>query len=238
LQERSSLRRFLVVRRKFGIAVAFNVTLSKLRGKLWPHLALPDAPILDLTPHELTVLLSTAGQTPQTVDTLVRILAERGGSGWDLCIADRSPASPAMAHTLDSCRGKHPWLRIVTTDQTIDDITAARWTVEQATGQFVALLEPGYTPDANVLIKLLASLHDDSCKDAAALIAGIPTSPVPWTACRLLLLRKSAYLASCAGRWPLTVPALAGHLEQTNLPTKYLIETSGEPKRMDQRQSV
>ena len=87
-----------------------------------------------------------------------------------------------MARTLARIRGTQPWIRIVTTDKSVDDATAARWTVEQATGQFVALVAPGYTPDAGAITRLLARLHNDSGIDAAVLIGteeGGPTFAGP-----------------------------------------------------------
>ncbi|MGH6852020.1 MAG: hypothetical protein ACREDJ_02250, partial [Methylocella sp.] len=54
-------------------------------------------------------------------------------------------------------------------DESVDDATAARWTVEQATGQFVALVAPGYTPKAGGIARLLARLRNDPGIDAAVL---------------------------------------------------------------------
>ena len=75
-----------------------------------------------------------------------------------------------MASALARLRGTQPWIRIVTADESIDDATAARWTVEQATGQFVALVGPGYAPEADAIARLLVRLHNDPGIDAAVLV--------------------------------------------------------------------
>ncbi len=100
-------------------------------------------------------------------------------------------------------------------------------------GQFVALVAPGYTPDAGAIAKLLAQLHDDSGIDAAALAgadsgSGSPPSPVRWADCRLLLQRKSGYLAALPGRWPLTAPVLTKNLDKAGVPTAYVAAWKSE----------
>ena len=121
----------------------------------------------------------------------------------------------------------------MTADETVDDATAARWTVEQATGQFVALAAPGYTPKSGAIARLLARMHDDAGIDAAALAgmdsgSGSPPSLVPWADCRLLLQRKSGYLAALGGRWHLTAPALAKDLDEAGVQTAYMAAWESE----------
>ena len=124
-------------------------------------------------------------------------------------------------------RGTQPWIRIVTADKSVDDATAARWTVEQSTGQFVALVATGYTPEADAIARLLAWLHNDPGIDAAVLVGtdedfGCHPSRVESAHCRLLLLRKSGYLKALPGRWPLTAHALATVLNESGVPTPYM----------------
>ncbi len=224
MSDRSPLRRFVTVSRDFGFAVAMRVAYSKLRGWLYPALALPDAPIYYARHREVSFLLTTAEEGAATLDGVVEILAGRGELDWELCICERSPAAPETAHAVARLRGTQPWIRIVTTDESVDDATATRWTVEQATGQFVALVAPGYTPDAEAIATLLARLHDDSEIDAAMLVGANSGSgnPPRWADCRLLLQRKSGYLAALPGRWPLTAPALAKALDEAGVPAAYL----------------
>jgi hypothetical protein len=226
----SPLRRFVAVTRDFGLAVATRVAYSKVRGKLCPALALPDAPIYNTRRRELSLLLSTAGQCAATLDAVVEVLAGRGGSDWEVCICERSPVAPDMVGTLACIRGTQPWIRIVRSDTSVDDATAARWTVEQATGQFVALVAPGHTPDAGAITRLLAQLHNDTGVDAAVLIGteGAPNSPARWAGCRLVLQRKSGYLAAFPERWPLTATALAKYLDEAGVPTVYITEQKSE----------
>jgi hypothetical protein len=121
----------------------------------------------------------------------------------------------------------------VTTDQSVDAATAARWTVEQATGQFVALVAPEYAPASDAIARLLARLQNDSQIDAAALIgadggSGSPPSRIPWADCRLLLQRKSGYLATFQGRWLLAAPAVAKTLDEAGVPTAYIAASQSE----------
>jgi hypothetical protein len=201
-----------------------RVAYSKVRGRLCPALALPDAPVYNPMHREVSILLCTAEQGAATLDAVVEGLAGRSGLDWEVCICERSPVEPEMARALARFRGTQPWIRIITTDESVDEVTAARWTVEQATGQFVALVAPGYTPKADAIARLLAPLYNDSVIDAAALIGTdsgsvSPRSPIPWADCRLLLQRKSGYLAALRGRWPLTAPALAKDLDEAGVPT-------------------
>jgi hypothetical protein len=233
LNGRSPLRRFVTAFRDFGFVVAMRVAYSKVRGRLCPALALPDAPVHNAGHREVSVLLSTAEQGAATLDAVVEGLAGRGGSDWEVCICERSPVEPEMARALARFRGTQPWIRIVTADESVDGATAARWTVEQATGQFVALVAPGYTPDAGAIARLLNRLHNDSGINAAVLAgtdsgSGSPPSPVPWADCRLLLQRKSGYLAALPGRWPLTAPALAKDLDEAGVPTAYMAAGKSE----------
>jgi len=227
LNDRSPLDRFVRVSRTFGFVVAIKVAYSKIRGWLCPALALPEAPIYNAKHREVSILLSTAELGAATLDGVVDVLAGRGGLDWEVCICERSPADPETARTLARLRGTRPWIRIVTTDRTVDDATAARWTVEQATGQFVALVAPGYMPDADAIARLLARLHNDPGIDAAVLVetdggSGTPPSRGAGTDCRLLLQRKSGYLAALPERWLFTAPALARDLDETGVPTAYM----------------
>ena len=233
MKDRSQLRRFVRAARDFGFVIAMRVAYSKVRGMLYPALALPDAPVYDARRREVSVLLSTAEHGAAVLDAVVEILAKRGGLGWDVCICERSPAGPEMARALARCRGTQPWIRIVTTDQSVDAATAARWTVEQATGQFVALVAPEYAPASDAIVRLLARLQNDSQIDAAALIgadggSGSPPSRVSSADCRLLLQRKSGYLATFQGRWLLAAPALAKTLDEAGVPTAYIAASQSE----------
>lgn len=190
-------------------------------------MALPGAPVYNAWHREVSVLLSTAERDVATLDAIVEVLARRGGYDWEVCICERSPVEPEMARAIARYRAMQPWIRIVKTDEFVDDATAARWTVEQATGQFIALVAPGYTLEAGAIERLLARLHSSSGIDAAVLAgteshSGNPPSPVPWIGCRLLLQKKSGYLTVFQGRWPLTAPALAKELGEAGVPTAYV----------------
>jgi hypothetical protein len=233
LNDRSALRRFVTAFRDFGFTIALRVTFSKVRGWLCPASALPGAPVYTARQRQVSILLSTAEQGAATLDAVVGVLSTRGELDWEACVSERSPVDLEMARALAHLRGMQPWIRVVATDKSIDDAMAARWTVEQATGQFVALVAPGYTPRADAIAGLLARLQNDPGIDAAVLIgtdtsSGRPPSRVRWADCRMLLQRKSGYLAAVAGRWILTAPALAEHLGEAGVPTAYVAASGSE----------
>lgn len=227
MNDRSPLHRFFAVSRDFGFLTAMRVAYSKVRGRLCPALALPNAPVYSAGHREVSVLLSTAGQAAATLDAVVEALAQRGLLDWEVCICERVPVEPEIARALARVRGTQPWIRIVTADEFIDDATAARWTVEQATGRFVALVAPGYAPKAGAIARLLARLQNASGIDAAVLVGkdrdlGGPPPLDAAADCRLLLQRKSGYLAALGGRWHLVASVLAKDLEVARVPTAYM----------------
>ncbi|MGH6838734.1 MAG: hypothetical protein ACREDT_08020 [Methylocella sp.] len=227
MNDRSPLRRFVTISRDFGFGVAMRVAYSKLRGRLCPALALPDAAACNARHREVSVLLSTAEQGAATLDAVVEVLAGRDSMDWEVCICERRPVEQQMAGAVARLRGTQPWIRVVTADQSVDDATAARWTVEQATGEFVALVAPEIAPTADAIERLLARLHNDSGIDAAVLVgtdrdSGGPPSLDASADCRLLLQRKSGYLAAPAGRWHLVASALAKDLDVACVPTAYM----------------
>ena len=226
MNDRSALRRSIKAYRNFGLGVATRVAYSKIRGKLFPALALSDMPVNNASLREVSVLFSTAEQCASIVNAVVEVFLRQDGGGWEVCICERIPVEPEMARTLVRVRGTQPWIRIVTTDNSVDGATAARWTVEQATGQFVALVAPGYVPKAEALARLVARLRTDPGLDAAVLVR---TDSAPGSAlsrgrladCRLVLQRKSRYLEVYREDWPLTALALAKDLDKASVPTAY-----------------
>jgi hypothetical protein len=211
----SDLRRFATVRRNFGIGVAARVAFSKLRGRLWPSLALPDA-AYDTVRRELSILLSTIDHDAVTVEAIVDALAARGSRDWEICISERTPTEPRTARALERLRGTQPWLRVVSTDRSADEATAARWTTEQATGEFIALLAPGHCIDTVAIARLLVALHDGGGCTAAVLLEGDGSSDKPLRT-RLVLQRKSDFLPFLPhGR--ISAPALAEHLDRAGVP--------------------
>ena len=218
----SPLRQFVTVLRKFGFVTATRVAYSKIRGILRPELALPDTPAYSTGHREVSVFLSTADHGAATIDAAINVLARRGGAGWEVCICEHSAAQEA-APALARWRGTQPWIRIVTADDAIDDATARRWTVEQATGEFVLLVAPGYSPEADAIARLLARLRNDPGTNVAVLAgadggSARSTRRNPPPDYPLLLFRKSAYLASLSDRWLLSAPELARLLDEAGTP--------------------
>lgn len=229
MNARSSLRRFVVACRDFGPVVALRVACSNIRGRLRPALALPGAPVYDDKPRELSILLGGAEHDAVTLEAVIDLVAGHDGADWEVCICARPPLRPETAAALARHLGTRPWIRVVTADAAVDAATAARWTVEQATGQFVALLAPGYRPAADALQSLLACLRDAPEFDAAALVAAGSSRAAPAAAspadCRLVLQRKRGYLTCLPGR-ALAAPALVEHLRARSVPTAYVAAAS------------
>ena len=114
---------------------------------------------------------------------------------------------------LSRLRGAKPWIRVVSADGSVDDVTAAQWTVEQSTGEFVALVAPGYIVNADAIGRLLRRLRGEPRMEAAILVEHVSDlsdlGAQPYSDCLLLIQKKSRYLATSSGRWPLTAPAVA-----------------------------
>lgn len=138
MDDRSQLHRFVAVARGFGFSVAFRLAYSEVRGRLFPTLARPDAPAYQRGPRDVSVLLSTTEHDATTLGNVIEGLVGLDELDWEVCICERLPVEPEMARALARYRGTQPRIRIVTADVSVDDATAARWTVEQSTGQFVA----------------------------------------------------------------------------------------------------
>lgn len=213
----SSLRRFVTAARRFGLNVAIRVAYSKVRGRLFPAMALPDVPIYDNPSRELSILIGVTEHDAAALEAVVQVIAERGGSDWEVCVSERPAMGREFERALSRLRGARPWIRVVSADGSIDHVTAAQWTVEQSTGEFVALVAPGYIVDADAIGRLLDRLRGEPRMEAAMLVGRVSGSgdlgAQPRSDCLLLIQKKSRYLATSSGRWPLTAPALAKTLE-------------------------
>ena len=212
----SLLRRFIRVTRSFGIGVALRVTYSKVRGVLFPALALPDALDYDNPRRQLSILIATADHEAETIEAIAATLAERGGSDWEMCVCARSPMGTQMERALVRLREAKAHIHIVSADRLVDETMAARWTVEQCTGEFVALVAPHSVFDADAASRLIARLGDNPELKAAALDGTNGDAPAgdrlsrQTGECRLILQRKSEYLGiGSSARWPLAARDLA-----------------------------
>lgn len=194
--------RFVKVARHFGIAIAVKVTVSKIRGLLFPALALPDGfPYVD-APRQLSFLVDASQHEAATLEALVDLIAAGKAGSWEICVLARPSLRPGMGPLLRRLRGTRPWIRIVETDASVDARTAAQYVVEQATGEFVGLFHPLYVADGS-LQSLVDRLQQVPASDAAAFYE------TDGHACAVALHRKRSYLASQFDQWPLTAPAWA-----------------------------
>lgn len=225
----SLLWRFVRAWRDFGFVVAAKVAFSKIRGGLFPTLALAEPPAYDGPPRQLTILFDAARQHAAGLQAAVDVLAKRGGLDWEICICDRPPVARETARKLAQLRGTAPWIRVVSADASTNAVTASQWTVEQSTGEFVAVVGQGYWFTAEAIAVLLSRLHEDPAVEAALLLAPDElSSGLQSDACRLVLQRKSQYLAVSYESWPLQAPALARTLAEKGVPTA-IFRTEPDP---------
>lgn len=224
MSELSLPRRFLKVTRNFGLAVAVKVTYSKIRGMVYPPLALPDGRVYDAPPRQVTFLIDAAQHDATAVTAMVDAVAAHGGGDWEICICERPPLPSEMVNLLARLRGTQPWLRIVRADAVVDAATAARWAVEQATGQLVAVVAAHFVIDSAAIQSLLHRLQQEPEIEAAALVGANsgPERPPSPDDCSFMMQRKSGYLACQPEQWPLTAPALARQLHEAKVRTAYV----------------
>ena len=232
----SSLHRFIKASRDFGFAVAVRVAYSKIRGLLYPALVLPGASNYDAAPREVSFLVSSAHHEAASISAIVEVIDGRDLVNWEICICERRPVPPDVAQILARYRGTRPWIRVVMADEPVAPAVADRWTVEQATGEFVAFVAPAYVLEPEAIGRLVVLLHQSPSIVAAALVDGEQGSADPrsaaWSDCHLLLQRKSAYLLAFPDRWPLTAPTVAKALEEARIHVEYVsgqhISATGE----------
>jgi hypothetical protein len=199
-QDRNPLRLFIRVCRNFGIRTGLRVVYFRVRGILFPGLALPDPTVPNGIPHEVSFLLDASTQNPRVIAAVLEFVEARGAREWEVCISARAPLSPEMAERLAGLRGRNSRVRIIEAQETERASAAAQWTVEQATGRYVALAGSRMVLRPERLIPLITRLDGADGVEAAACFG---TGPDAKTDCELLLQRKSHYLAAFDGRWPL-----------------------------------
>jgi hypothetical protein len=174
-----------------------RVVYFRLRGILFPALALPDPSVPIDYPHDITIILSAKDHCAELIEGVVGFLLERGREDWELCLGAQMPLTPDHAQAIARHRGARPWIRIIDAEATVATGTSAQWTIEQATGEYVALLAPNPAPRLDVLAKLLPRLRDSAECAAVAMMSTENEAAV-------VLLRKSNYLAWFHGEWALT----------------------------------
>jgi hypothetical protein len=231
MTERSPLHALVAITRNFGLIITMRVIYSKIRGLLVPALALPRASPHVATQRELSVLLSTLEQSAATLNTTIEAIVGHRSSNWELCICERTPTTPEMARVLDRWRGTQPWIRIITSNERINLATAAQWTVEQASGEFVALVAANYSANADVIEKLLTYLRNDTEIGVALIVSADnacdASSPLAMAAeCRLLVQKKAAYLAAFPQQLQLGASAVASMLHEAGVASLHIVDTT------------
>jgi len=202
----ASLRRLLAVWRAFGLSVACNVVVSKIRGKLNPTAALSESPVY-ASRRLLSFLMRVEEHDAATLRAVAEAVRASGGALEAVfCMPSSILASDASSLVM-RLRGACAWLRFVTAKDGVDEATVASWTVEQATGQYVVFVAKSFVLTAFDVSCLLARLEDDEDPLAVGLFA-MDASGRPLGAVHLLALRKSFYLARFPASFPMTASAL------------------------------
>jgi hypothetical protein len=217
-----AIHRFVAVSRKFGLTVALRVAYSKVRGALLPSLRLPEASWTAQN-RQLSVLLEATDHGLDSLHRLGDMIVTQNNLDWELCICERPAATSEMIAGLKRLRGAHPCIRIVTANNHVTDDIAARWTVEQATGQFLALIATNYVPDPRSICRLLLRLQQNSEITAVAIIdwdRADRARSIAWEHCLMLVQRKSSYLFR--GDWQLSVTRAAKALSDRRVPIEII----------------
>jgi len=209
-----ALRRFFGVWEAYGLRVASNVILSKLRGTLNPAEALPGPPVY-ATRRRLSFLIRVEEHEPATINAIAAAVSAAEGA-FEVVFCERA-VTDASGSVASRLRGARPWFRFVGVTQEVDARTAASWTVEQATGRYVAFIARGCAPESADIERLLTPLEEDDALSAAGLFE-TSESGEPLRAIRLLALRKSLYLARFPLTFPMTAPALLEALAKSGTP--------------------
>jgi hypothetical protein len=219
-RERSQWTLVVRVYRNFGFWTAIRVVYFRVRGILFPTLALPDPSVPVRAPHEVSILLNSAEHDAALLDAVVDLLAGREKSDWEICVCARPSAQPDMLQALDRHHGKQPWIRVVMTDGVVDDETAAQWTIEQSTGVYVAFIAPDYSPQFDAIERCVSLVCNRSDLDAAAVVK--TGTDGHQGRCGLVLQRKSKYLEVFQGQWTLRAPAVVDALKKISAPIGYI----------------
>ena len=193
--------------RHYGGGVALRVSFAKIGARFTPVSALPGADTHRGQVRALSLLLQIAEHEAAAVQAAVDIVRDREAADWEVCIGARAPLAPEMASLIARMRGV-PGVRIVTASDTLPMETAVQWTLEQATGRFVALLLPGVVPTASGLAALL---NRASCGGGGTVLVGVKDdSP------QVILLAKKDYLAQ-GGVWHLSVSEQVAAIQRSGI---------------------
>lgn len=211
--DQSPLHTFVKTWRNHGIRTAMTVTYFRLRGVLFPALALPRLSFADTTRRQISVLLDASEQDTATLKAIIDVLAKRETADWEICVRQHGPVTVEMTTMLGRLHGTAPWLRIIVSTDDVDAMTASQWTVEQATGEFVAFITPAYVPGPDAFTTPLHRLQEDPALTSALLVDVVADADHG-----LLLQRKSAYLAAFAQNYILSATNVAKALTERGTP--------------------
>lgn len=212
----ATLRRLFEVRRTYGVHVAWNVIRSKILGALRPSAALPSPPAYTAC-RRLSFLIRVEEHEPATLEAVVKAVRCARGA-LDVVVCAGSSTRAVEASSLASrLRGACPWIRVVSATAAVDEGTAASWTVEQATGQYVAVLARGFAPTQADFARLVETLERD-CNSLAVGLFSAGDADAPRGPVLLLALRKSFYLAEFPLTFPMTAPVLFETLARSGTP--------------------
>ncbi|HVN90487.1 MAG TPA: hypothetical protein VMT61_11790 [Candidatus Binataceae bacterium] len=211
------LGRFFAIWRDYGSVVAARVVWSKFKGALSPSLAIPAninyAPIC----RDFGVLLNAADYSRIALNNLIEGFSKESRGGVEICILERRSGS-----LCDTLRGSQPLIRIITVDDSVRNGVAIRWTVEQATARYIALIAPECCMEVRELKSLVKALDENGEIDGVA--SCVANSAANSESCKLLLLRKSRFLELLPQCETLLPSACLRNLHSTGVPVAYVSE--------------
>ncbi len=96
---------------------------------------------IDQSALRISVVVPVKDTPPEVLGRCITSVFEQTHQAWELCVCDDHSTDPRTLELLTSYRGSDPRVRIVTADRPLGISGATNLAAEQATGEFVALLD-------------------------------------------------------------------------------------------------
>jgi GT2 family glycosyltransferase len=151
---RRKVQTFKAIRRSDGPAVAFKVALFSARnsfvywvGRLLEALHLraatppPAWRAIEASATRISVVTPVYNTPPDVLRLCIESVLAQEHTAWELCVCDDCSTRADTVRVLTQYRGSDPRIRIVTSDAQLGISGATNLAAEQATGEFIALLD-------------------------------------------------------------------------------------------------
>ena len=104
----------------------------------------------------ISVVVPVKDPPPEVLGRCITSVLQQTHQAWELCMCDDCSADPRTLELLASYRGSDPRIRIVRSDEPLGISGATNLAAEQATGEFIALLDH----DDELHVQALAEIAD------------------------------------------------------------------------------